>query len=158
MNTRMWVIGLVASALPWISLAQDRVIDTPKTADGLIIYLDFQPAAMAMNWKGFHRSTDKDTVIHATRPELDRHVEVVVIDEKTKERIGDARVEITLLRKTNSWASPVYTLDKMFVGPKASYGTVIPMDPKDAYATEVAVHRPNRSAPTRVRFEAAPAR
>jgi hypothetical protein len=154
----MWIVGLVAGAIPWTSQAQDRVIDTPKAADGLVIYLDFQPAAMAMNWKGFHRSTDKDTVIHATRPELDRHVEVVVIDEQSKQRVDDARVEITLLRKKNSWASPTYTLDKMFDGPRASYGTVIPMDPSDAYTTEVAVRRPNRSASTRVRFEAAPVR
>ena len=158
MKARMWIVGLVAGAIPWTSQAQDRVIDTPKTADGLVIYLDFQPAAMAMNWKGFHRSTDKDTVIHPTRPELDRHVEVVVVDEQTKQRVGDARVEITLLRNTNSWASPTYTLDKMFVGPKASYGTVIPMNPSDAYTTEVSVRRPNSSAPTRVRFDAAPVR
>lgn len=157
MKARMWVVGLVAGAIPWIGQAQDRVIDTPKSADGLVIYLDFQPAAMAMNWKGFHRSTDKDTVIHPTRPELDRHVEVVVVDEQSRQRVGDAKVEITLLRKKSSWASPIYTLDKMFVGPKASYGTVIPMDPSDAYTTEVAVHRPNKSEPTRVRFEAAPA-
>ncbi len=153
MSYRKWIIGVVASMLPLMLHAQDRVFDTPERVDGLAVYLDFQPAAMAQNWSGFHRPTDVDTVAHSVRSDLNRHVVVVVIDEKTGQRVGDAAIEVVMTPTAPPGNSYSRQLDRMTSGANSSYGTVVTIDPASRYEIEVVVRRPDMRHESRVRFD-----
>lgn len=155
MSARMWIIGLVAGVMPWITQAQDGVFDAPQRVDGLAVYLDFQPAAMGPDWSGFHRSTDVDTAAPAVRPELDRHLMVVVIDEQTGKRVGDARIEVTLTRTVPRGRPFIRNLDLMSRGANAVYGTMVTIDPLAPYEIDLKISRPGQAKASRVWFEPA---
>lgn len=154
----MWLrncmVGVVASVMPWMVQAGDKVPDGPQRVDGLAVYLDVQPAAMAADWDGFHRPTGSDTVTHSTRPELDRHIVVVVIDEKAGRRVDDAAIDVVITPAVPLGRSFVSSLERMTFGTNASYGTVVTIDPASRYVIEVAVKRPGVGHESRVRFNA----
>lgn len=158
MSYSKWIVGVVASMLPLMVHAQDRVFDTPQRVDGLAVYLDFQPAAMAQNWSGFHRPTDVDTVAHSVKPDLNRHVVVVVIDEETGQRVGDADIEVVVTPTMPAGKPYSRQLDRMTSGANSSYGAVVTIDPASCHEIEVVVRRPDMRHESRVRFDTQPAR
>ena len=82
MSARMWmVVVAIAAMMPWLTQAQHRTFDTPQRLDGVVVSVDFEPAAMAPGWADSHRSSGVDTAAPAVRPELDRHLVVAVVDE-----------------------------------------------------------------------------
>lgn len=153
MSLRNWMVCVAASVMPWMVQAEDRVFDDPQRADGLAVYLDFQPAAMAADWAGFHRPTDRDTVIHSGQSDLNRHIVVVVIDEKTGRRVEDASIEVIMTRTAPPGRSYSRPLDRMTLGANSSYGTVVTIDPASRYEIEVVVTRPGMKHDSRVRFD-----
>jgi hypothetical protein len=153
MSLRNWMIAVVASVMPWMVQAQERVFDDPQRADGLAVYLDFQPAAMAADWAGFHRPTGRDTVIHSGQSDLDRHIVVVVIDEKAGRRVDDASIEVIMKRAASPGKSYSRQLERMTSGANTSYGTVVTIDPASRYEIEVVVRRPGTKHESRVRFD-----
>ena len=74
MSARMWMIGTIVAVTPWLTQAQDRTFDTPQRLDGVVLSVDFEPAAMAPGWADSHRSSGVDTAAPEVRPELDRHL------------------------------------------------------------------------------------
>jgi hypothetical protein len=153
MSLRNWMLGVAASVMPWIVQAEDRVFDDPQRVDGLAVYLDFQPAAMAADWAGFHRPTNVDTVVHTGQSDLDRHIVVVLFDEKAGRRVDHAAIEVVVPR-TGSRAKPSsHQLERMTSGTNSSYGTVVTIDPAARYEIEVVVRRPGMKHESRVRFD-----
>lgn len=147
-----WIIGVVASMVPWMVQAQDRVFDAPQPADGLVVYVDFEPAGMARNWADSHRSTGANNSAVAVRPELDRHLVVAVVHELTRERVEDARIRVTLTR-TDPPGSPFSSkLELMERGAPATYGTMVTVDPLAEYSLELVISRPGEAEPSRLRF------
>jgi hypothetical protein len=152
MSARMWMIGTIVAVTPWLTQAQDRTFDAPQRLDGVVVSVDFEPAAMAPGWADSHRSSGVDTAAPAVRPELDRHLVVAVVDELTRERVGDARIEVTLTRTGPPGSAFTGKLELMKRGSPASYGTVVTIDPLAEYTLELTIRRPNQAEPSRARF------
>jgi hypothetical protein len=152
MSARMWMIGTIVAVTPWLTQAQDRTFDAPQRLDGVVVSVDFEPAAMAPGWADSHRSSGVDTAAPAVRPELDRHLVVAVVDELTRERVGDARIEVTLTRTVPPGSAFTGKLELMKRGSPASYGTVVTIDPLAEYTLELTIRRPNQAEPSRARF------
>jgi hypothetical protein len=152
MTYRKWIIGVVASMVPWMVQAQGRVFDAPQRVDGLVVYLDFEPATVAPSWADSHRSSGVDAGAPAVRPELDRHLVVAVVEELTGERVGDARIEVTLTPTGPPGGAFIGTLELMKRGSPASYGTTMTIDPLVEYTLELTIRRPDHAEPSRVRF------
>jgi hypothetical protein len=125
----MWMVGAVAAAMPWLTQAQDRTFGAPQSLDGIVVSVDFEPAAMAPNWTDSHRSSGVDTAAPAVRPDLDRHLVVTVIDELTRERVGGARIGVTLTRTGPPGSAFIGKLVLLTLGFRASYGTMTTVDP-----------------------------
>ena len=153
MSLRNWMVGVVASVMPWMVQAEDRVFDEPQRADGLAVYLDIQPAALAADWAGFHRPTNVDTVVHTGQSDLDRHIVVVLFDEKAGRRVDDAAIEVVMTRAGSRAKSSSHKLERMTLGANSSYGTVVTVDPAARYEIEVVVRRPGMKHESRVRFD-----
>ena len=152
MSARMWMVGAIAAVTPWLTQAQDRTFDAPQRLDGIAVSVEFEPAGMAPNWVDSHRSSGVDTAAPAVRPELDRHLVVAVVDELTRERIGDARIVVTLTRTVPPGSAFTGELELMTRGSPASYGTMVTIDPLAEYTLELTIHRPNQAEPSRARF------
>jgi hypothetical protein len=153
MLAKMWLIALLAGVMPFAAQAQDSSIKNPGHADGLAVYLDIQPAAMAANWQGFHQSTgQQDRTISTVRPDLDRHLVVVVYDDRTGKRVNDASIDVVVSRKEPAGRSFTYTLEKMALGANASYGKVVTMEPSAIYDFKVLIRRAGKSEPVSVPF------
>ncbi len=148
----LWMVALLAGALPSASHAQDSSINTPKRVAGLVVYLDIQPAAMAANWEGFHRSTGSETTTSTARPDLDRHLVVVVYDDRTGKRVNDANIDVVVSREKPTDRSYTYSLDRMALGADASYGKVVTMKPSALYEFKVQIRRAGKSEPVSVLF------
>jgi hypothetical protein len=149
---RMWMVGALAAVAPWLTQAQDRAFDTPQRLDGIVVSVDFEPAAMAPSWADSHRSSGVDTAEPAVRPDLDRHLVVSVVDELTRERVGDARIDLTLTRTVPPGSAFTGELELMTRGSSASYGTMVTIDPQAEYTLELTIRRPNQAQPSRARF------
>lgn len=158
MLAKMWIIAMLASFTPFATQAQDSAGDAPKRVDGLAVYLDIQPAAMAANWEGFHRSTGADTTIFTARPDLDRHLVVVVYDDRTGKRVNDASISIVVSRHEPPGRSYTYSLDKMALGADASYGKVVTMQPSALYDFKVLIRRASKSKSEPVSVDFGPVR
>lgn len=153
MLSKMWLLALLAAVMPIAAHAQDSSIENPKRVDGLAVYLDIQPAAMAANWSGFHRSTgQQDTTIPSVRPDLDRHLVVVVFDDQTGTRVNDANIKVVVSREEPAGRSFTYSLDKMALGANASYGKVVTMEPSAVYDFKVLIRLAGKSDPVSVPF------
>ena len=152
MSARMWMVGVIAAVTPWLTQAQDRTFDTPQRLDGVVVSVDFEPAAMAPGWADSHRSSGVDTAAPAVRPELDRHLVVAVVDKLTRERVGDARIEVTLTRTVPPGSAFTGKLELMKRGSLASYGTMVTIDPLAEYTLELTIRRPNQAEPSHARF------
>lgn len=153
MSARMWmVVVAIAAMMPWLTQAQDRTFDTPQRLDGVVVSVDFEPAAMAPGWADSHRSSGVDTAAPAVRPELDRHLVVAVVDELTRERVGDARIEVTFTRTRPPGIAFTGKLELMKRGSPATYGTMVTIDPLAEYTLELTIRRPNQAEPSRARF------
>jgi hypothetical protein len=148
----MWIVGAIAAATPWLTQAQDRTFDTPQRLDGIVVSVDFEPAAMVPDWADSHRSSGMDTAAPAVRPDLDRHLVVAVVDELTRERVGDARIEATLTPTVPPGSAFTSKLELMKRGSPASYGTMVTIDPLAEYTLELTIRRPNQAEPSRARF------
>jgi hypothetical protein len=148
----MWMVGAVAAAMPWLTQAQDRTFGAPQSLDGIVVSVDFEPAAMAPNWTDSHRSSGVDTAAPAVRPDLDRHLVVAVVDQLTRERVSDARIEVTLTPTGPPGSAFTGKLELMTRGSSASYGTMVTIDPQVEYALEVTIRRPDHAEPSRARF------
>lgn len=153
MLAKMWMIAVLAGFMPVAAQAQDGAGEAPKRVDGLAVYLDIQPAAMAANWAGFHRSTgQQDTTMSTARPDLDRHIVVVVFDDRTGKRVNDASIRVVVSRDEPPGRAYTYSLDKMALGSNASYGKVVTMDPSAFYDFKVLIDREGTSQPISVPF------
>lgn len=153
MLLKTWLMALLVGVMPFAAHAQDSPIDNPKRVDGLAVYLDIQPAAMAANWTGFHRSTgQQDTTIPTVRPDLDRHLVVVVYDDRTGKRVNDANIKVVVSREQPAGRSYTYSLDKMALGTNASYGKVVTIEPSAIYDFKVLVRLAGKSVPVSVPF------
>lgn len=153
MSMKMWLVALLVGVMPFAAHAQDSSINNPKRVDGLAAYLDIQPAAMAANWAGFHRSTgQQDTTIPSARPDLDRHVVVVVFDDRTGKRVNDASINVVISRQEPPGRSFTYSLDKMALGANASYGKVVTVEPSALYDIKALIRLSGNSEPVSVPF------
>jgi hypothetical protein len=153
MSAKMWIFALLAGVMPFVTQAQDSVLDTPQRVDGLAVYLDIQPAAMAANWEGFHRPTgQQDRTISTVRPDLDRHLVVAVYDDRTGKRINDASIDVVVSRNEPPGRSFKYSLDKMTIGANATYGKVVTVEPSATYDFQILVRRAGSAEPIKVPF------
>jgi hypothetical protein len=148
----MWIVGALAAVAPWLTQAQERTFVNTQRLDGIVVSVDFEPAAMAPSWADSHRSSGVDPAEPAVRPELDRHLVVAVIDELTRERIGDARIVVTLTRTVPPGSAFTGELELMTRGSPASYGTMVTIDPLAEYTLELTIRRPDHAEPSRARF------
>ncbi len=152
MSYRRCIIGVVASIVPWMLPAQDRGFDALQRADGLVVYVDFELAGMAPDWVDSHGSTGEGNSAVAVRPELDRHLVVAIVDELTRERLGDAHVRATLTRTVPPGSPFSSKLELMEKGAPATYGTMVTVDPLAEYSLELMISRPDETEPVRLRF------
>jgi len=152
MSYRNWIIGVVASMAPWMAQAQDLGFDAAQRADGFVVYVDFEPAGMARNWADSHRATGANNSAVAVRPELDRHLVVAIVDELTRERVGDAQISAKLTRTNPPGSTFSSKLELMEHGAPPTYGTMVTVDPLAEYSLELMISRSDEAEPVRLRF------
>ena len=152
MSARMWIVGALATVAPWLTQAQERTFVNTQRLDGIVVSVDFEPAATAPSWADSHRSSGVDPAAPAVRPELDRHLVVAVIDELTRERIGDASIVVTLTRTVPPGSAFTGKLELMKRGSAVSYGTMVTIDSVAEYTLELTIRRPDQAEPSRARF------
>lgn len=153
MSISKWFVLAAAMVMPWVALAQGVGLGEPKRADGLAVYLSVDPSVIAQYWAQFHRSPGGEAVQQRVHPELDRHIVVVLVDEKTGKRVGNANIDVTLTHTASPGRSYEYKLDLMATGANATYGTVVTVDPTASYRISVVVKRADQKHPTRVSFD-----
>ena len=86
------------------------------------------------------------------RPESRRQRRRDLPDELTRERVGDARIEVTFTRTRPPGIAFTGKLELMKRGSPATYGTMVTIDPLAEYTLELTIRRPDHAEPSRARF------
>ena len=153
MSSYAWLASVLATLLLCSAQAQENSGWATGRANGLTIHFAVQPAATAEGWAGFHKPTDADTVVHPTRPDLDRHIVVELVDEKAGRPVTDATVEVVMTPRDAPSKSYRHRLDGMGSVKEGGYGAVVTIDPRVQYIVVVEVRRPNNPEVSRVTFD-----
>ena len=153
MSSYAWLASVLATPLLCSAQAQDHSGWATGRANGLTIHFAVQPGATAEGWAGSHKPTDADTVIHPTRPDLDRHIVVELVDEKAGRPVTDATVEVIMTPRDAPSKSYPHRLDGMGSVKEGGYGAVVTIDPRVQYIVVVEVRRPNNPEVSRVTFD-----
>lgn len=153
MSWRAWLASAFAIVVFCPAQAEEISGRATGRANGLTIHFAVQPAATAKAWAGFHKPTDADTVVHPTRPDLNRHLVVELADEKTGRPVTDATVEVIMTPRNAPSKSYPHRLDRMGPVKEGRYGAVVTIDPRVQYVVAVAVRRPDNPEISRVTFD-----
>jgi hypothetical protein len=153
MTWRAWLAGVLAILVLCTAQAEENSDRVTGRANGLTIRFAVQPAATAEGWAGFHKPTDADTVIHPTRPDLNRHLVVELVDEKSGRPVTDATVEVVMTPRNAPSKSYPHRLDRMGPVKEGRYGAVVTIDPRVQYVVAVAVRRPDNPEISTVTFD-----
>ena len=119
-----------------------------KVVDGVTIYIGIVPAQIVRGQSMDHA----DGAMHGGAAKGEQyHVLVVLLDEKTGQRIVDADVEASVAEFGK--AGPAVTLGLMKVGESITYGNYFDLPGSGPFRIDLKIRRPNVSHVIQAQFE-----